>query len=414
MFRAAKRRELTSNLHIRELVENMHRRCISYLCRTFHTVVIPHFPVKQMVKNKRAQQGRFVLSAAQKRALLSLQHYQFKIRLYYKLREYRGKLALCHEQYTSKACSQCGTLNRRLGGNATYECINPACTFNGVRYVAGRDDNAARNILLKALAEVAQHRYHGADEGRVHAPNDNRDPDADYDIHDFAVQGADNGDDERDADRDLHAAANGNPLDEEEEAAILRYIRSMAAATVLRRAHHIAEANLVEAAARNMIQPVLVALAEKHVVDAVTAYMVAAIERRIRAADADAAARVEAQEFARLQALQANAYRVVRLVVAPYILHPEEAEARLVQYPQAREALNRLHPPAAEAPAQAAVLPVVQANAVRDGVVDIAPPMMVQDDNEEEEVPQDQNIPPAPLDGATAGHHNAGNREIPK
>ena len=57
------------------------------------------------------------------------------------------ELELVNERYTSKTCTRCGHIHRRLGGNKRYVCPNENC---GLRI--DRDVNAARNMLLMHLA----------------------------------------------------------------------------------------------------------------------------------------------------------------------------------------------------------------------------------------------------------------------
>ena len=48
------------------------------------------------------------------------------------------------ESLTSKACSNCGNMNDKLGKSKTFNC--PTCY-----YEIDRDINGARNILIKTL-----------------------------------------------------------------------------------------------------------------------------------------------------------------------------------------------------------------------------------------------------------------------
>lgn len=53
------------------------------------------------------------------------------------------------ERYSTMTCGLCGTLNKRVGGNKTYRCVNPSC---GVHI--DRDVNGARNIGLIVLTKA--------------------------------------------------------------------------------------------------------------------------------------------------------------------------------------------------------------------------------------------------------------------
>ena len=50
------------------------------------------------------------------------------------------------EEYTSKTCSCCGSLNTKLGSSKIFNC--PSC-----KVILDRDENGARNILLKSCME---------------------------------------------------------------------------------------------------------------------------------------------------------------------------------------------------------------------------------------------------------------------
>jgi len=54
----------------------------------------------------------------------------------------------CNESYTSKTCPECGHIHEKLGGSKLFNC--PNCD-----YKTGRDENGARNILIRALQASA-------------------------------------------------------------------------------------------------------------------------------------------------------------------------------------------------------------------------------------------------------------------
>ena len=57
--------------------------------------------------------------------------------------KYKNKyLILCTENYTSKACTNCGHIKQNLGGNKIYKCKK-------CKSVIDRDINGARNIYIK-------------------------------------------------------------------------------------------------------------------------------------------------------------------------------------------------------------------------------------------------------------------------
>jgi len=79
--------------------------------------------------------------------MLSWAHYEFQQRLIFKSQRRNGanKVILVGEEQTTMTCGQCGLMNRNVGGSKTFICNDKV----NCGYVAGRDENAARNILLK-------------------------------------------------------------------------------------------------------------------------------------------------------------------------------------------------------------------------------------------------------------------------
>lgn len=81
--------------------------------------------------------------------MLSLNHYKFRQLLQAKC-EVKGKsVVVCSEMYTSRTCGQCYRLHVRLGSNDVFRC--PHCAYS-----AGRDENAALNILRYVCAGSLQ------------------------------------------------------------------------------------------------------------------------------------------------------------------------------------------------------------------------------------------------------------------
>ena len=56
----------------------------------------------------------------------------------------QNQVMVQEESWTSKTCTQCGSINKNLGGNKQFVC--PACGLD-----IGRDVNGAMNILKKFL-----------------------------------------------------------------------------------------------------------------------------------------------------------------------------------------------------------------------------------------------------------------------
>jgi len=125
---------------IRNLVDDAHRRFAKWLCKNNRVILIPKFNVAKMVKSNK-------LGPQTKKNLLTWSHFRFREYLISKAREYRWcRVVVTEEPWTSKTCGKCGQLNHGLGASKTFVCSDASCA-----YEADRDENAARNILLRYL-----------------------------------------------------------------------------------------------------------------------------------------------------------------------------------------------------------------------------------------------------------------------
>jgi transposase len=120
-------------------VTDFHRAVIKTITNTYETIIIPVFNTSQMVKryNENGKWKR-VLGKDTVRRLIRLSHYKFRERLISKAGK---RVVVGTEEWTSKRCGNCFNIHYDLGASKVFEC--PHC---GV--VMGRDDNAARNIML--------------------------------------------------------------------------------------------------------------------------------------------------------------------------------------------------------------------------------------------------------------------------
>ena len=127
-------------LKVRNLVDEVHKRLAKWLCENYRCVLIPEFQTSRMVRR-----GQRRLNRRSVRGMLTWGHYRFRQRLLSKAREYPWcRVIVTQEPYTSKTCGACGWINHRLGGSKVFRCRQ--CAF-----VADRDANGARNILLRHL-----------------------------------------------------------------------------------------------------------------------------------------------------------------------------------------------------------------------------------------------------------------------
>jgi putative transposase len=126
---------------IKNKVKEIHCKLAVWLCENYRVILIPKFESSKMVR--RAKRKIHTTTA---RNMLTWSHYTFRERLKSKAELYPWvNVVECEEPYTSKTCGCCGEINAKLGGLKTFKC-------GKCGYVADRDINGARNILLRHLS----------------------------------------------------------------------------------------------------------------------------------------------------------------------------------------------------------------------------------------------------------------------
>jgi transposase len=123
-------------------VKDMHYKLASFLCRSYNVIFLPEFGTQKMVGNDS------VLRKRTKDRMLTLSHYKFRQILTLKAKEFGTTLSILGEEYTTKTCSLCGNINDSVGSSKVYRCTSDC------KYVADRDLNGARNILIKGVVEL--------------------------------------------------------------------------------------------------------------------------------------------------------------------------------------------------------------------------------------------------------------------
>lgn len=124
---------------IKNLRSEVHKQVASYLARNYDVIVLPTFETSQMVAKKSRK-----LHSKTARAMMTWAFYQFSQTLQHLCNRYGSKLVRVTEEYTSKTCTKCGHIHRKLGGNKKFKC--PKCG-----YEIPRDFNGALGIFLKAM-----------------------------------------------------------------------------------------------------------------------------------------------------------------------------------------------------------------------------------------------------------------------
>ena len=125
---------------IRSLVDEIHKKCSTWLCRNYRQILIPVFGVANMVKR-----GKRNISSRTARSMLTWSHFRFRQRLLDKAKQYPWcKVVVTEEPYTSKTCTNCGWVHLKLGASKEFKCQQ-------CKVVLDRDSNGARNILPRYL-----------------------------------------------------------------------------------------------------------------------------------------------------------------------------------------------------------------------------------------------------------------------
>ena len=122
---------------VRDIIYDLHNQTTSRLASEYENILLPEFSTSGMLKKKD-------LHSVTKRMMSTLSFYKFKEKLKWECYKKSKQLYIVTEEYTSKTCTNCGTIKNNLGGSKKYEC-------NECGIKIERDYNGARNILLKNI-----------------------------------------------------------------------------------------------------------------------------------------------------------------------------------------------------------------------------------------------------------------------
>ncbi len=128
--------------HVRNLVDEVHRKTALWLVKTFDAIIIPPFNSGEMGKKTRHRK----IGSRTVRGMMTWAHARFRERLLSKAEEYGKKVFLVSEAYTSKTCSACGWINPKLGGKKVFSCRQCGLRID-------RDVNGARGIFLRGMLD---------------------------------------------------------------------------------------------------------------------------------------------------------------------------------------------------------------------------------------------------------------------
>ncbi|EGZ27819.1 hypothetical protein PHYSODRAFT_379213, partial [Phytophthora sojae] len=114
-------------------VKDLHYKAASHLCHNTDVILLPKFSTSSMLRPSAPWTHAF------NDQMNTLAHYQFRRRLLAKC-EVAGKAMVLCSETSSRICGRCCRLYLTLRNEDVFRC--PHCGF-----LAGRDENAAYNIL---------------------------------------------------------------------------------------------------------------------------------------------------------------------------------------------------------------------------------------------------------------------------
>ena len=123
---------------ITNIISELHNQTANTITREYSYIMLPIFESQEMVrKNKITRINRDIIQ---------YQHYKFQQKIIHKATSRGGKVDICTEEYTSKTCGLCGTINN-IGSTEQYICSE-------CNNILDRDINGARNIMIKRIKEL--------------------------------------------------------------------------------------------------------------------------------------------------------------------------------------------------------------------------------------------------------------------
>jgi putative transposase len=130
-------RMLLREKRVKNMIRDMHYKIANYICSNYNICLIPTFTSNSPTIRKS-------LSKKSNRFLGILSHYSFRQRLKWVGRKRGTYVKEVTEEYTSKTCTNCGTLNENLGSKKKFNCDKCGLSID-------RDVNGARNVFMKEL-----------------------------------------------------------------------------------------------------------------------------------------------------------------------------------------------------------------------------------------------------------------------
>ncbi|MCV3215559.1 transposase [Plectonema radiosum NIES-515] len=127
-------------IKIKNLVDECHKKAACFLTSNYSQIIIPTFESSEMVYKAKRK-----INSKTARSMLTWAHYRFKQKLKHQAVKRNSQVIEVTEEYTSKTCSRCGHIHRKLGGSKSFKC--PECGHK-----IDRDANGSINIFLKTIS----------------------------------------------------------------------------------------------------------------------------------------------------------------------------------------------------------------------------------------------------------------------
>jgi transposase len=102
---------------VKNQVRDAHHRISKSLCESYNAMLLPDYMSSDMV-----QTGKRKIQSETGRKMPTWSYYKFKEIMQAKAKPYDCLIVPCKEHYTSQACSECGSVDNKLGGNKIYHC----------------------------------------------------------------------------------------------------------------------------------------------------------------------------------------------------------------------------------------------------------------------------------------------------
>ena len=125
-------------------VNELHAKSSRFILERFETVKLGKINISSIVSNEKGN-----ISDINKRRILALSHYRFRMKLQQMSVKWNNKIILVNEYKTSKTCCECGNEKNDLGSEKTYKCSE--CLL-----IIDRDINSAINIYNKLGKNIKQ------------------------------------------------------------------------------------------------------------------------------------------------------------------------------------------------------------------------------------------------------------------